>query len=716
MVPTALPGGFIGVDIFFVISGYLITQTLWSDIERDKFSLTRFYERRIRRIVPALTAMLVVTFIAAFTILMPFDFKGFCASLTATVLFASNFYFWWKAGYFDQAAVLKPLLHTWSLAVEEQYYTFFPLLLYALRGFRRRTILLIIAAISLVSFAAAIVMVVKWPTAAFYLPIGRFWELLAGASAALALQLAPKHQRMRELMGAAGLILLAAAIALMNEKRPFPGLLAVPPVVGTALIIVSATRGQTIVSRALSNPVLTWFGGISYSLYLWHWPILSLFRYVMRRGPEGWELLAFLAVSIALAWISTTFIEAPFRTGVFKTASRKSLFTGAALASGAMAACAFAGLALHGMPGRYKPLTRAFAQAAYDINPMRARCDRRSASAIAADQYCVVGATDAPAPTFAFLGDSFGDALVPGIENAARADGEKGAILTFSGCYPLLGLNQQNGCRGFWDSAVSAIDRQKSIRTVVLVARWTAAYSGTRFGEASRGGWYLTDDDSKGERSYPETRRVFVRAIDRTLTRLKGYNVVVLMGIPEQDRDVPRAEALASQFGQPLFAGISRDTHEARQADLRAVWVEKARQYHVRLVDLTDRLCDAQTCHAIEDGKVLYADDNHLSRTGALAISGVLKMALADPAADHEHDVDYASTPLPAPQTLPALRSHPLRALALRPEAGSGAEHAPSRDKLRRALTRAPETPVTILTQDTLPTPSMRRATLAGEP
>ena len=710
MVPAALPGGFVGVDIFFVISGYLITQSLWSDIENDSFSLSRFYERRIRRIFPALIALLCVVFLASLVILMPVDFRAFCSSLGATLLFSSNVYFWWKTGYFDQAAVLKPLLHTWSLAVEEQYYTFFPLLLFALRKLRRRTILFIVAGLGIVSFAVAILMVMKWPTGAFYLPMGRAWELLIGAAAALALQAAPKHQRWRELMGAVGLILIAAAIALMNEKRPFPGLLAVPPTLGATLIIFSAARGQTIVSRALANPVLTWFGGISYSLYLWHWPILSFFRYVMRRGPEGWELLACFAGATALAWASTRFIEAPFRTGAFRKMTRTQLFGAAGFATGLVAACAVAGLALHGLPQRYAPVTRAFAEAASDINPMRARCDRRATSDLRAGHYCISGATGAAEPTFALLGDSFGDALAPGIEAAARADGEKGAVLTYSGCYPLFGLHQQHDCRAFWDNAMGAIERQKSIRTVVLVARWTAAYSGTRFGEQSQTGWFLTDDDSK-EKSYAETKRVFARAVDRTLTRLQGYNVVVLIGIPEQDRDVPRAEALASQFGQPLFAGISRDTHEARQAELRALWVEKARQYHVRLVDLTDRLCDVETCRAIEGGKVLYADDNHLSRTGALAISGVLKMALADPAADHDMDTDFAANPTPNSPLIsplaPSLRSHPVRALAL--------ATAPSRDKLRRALKPAAPTPVTVLTHDQIPEPSLPRAALAGE-
>lgn len=628
MAPAMLPGGFVGVDIFFVISGYLITQTLWQDVEGDRFSLTKFYERRLRRIFPALIFMLAITCLAAAVLLMPLDFRSFSASLVSTVLFVSNLYFFWKTGYFDQAAQLKPLLHTWSLAVEEQYYTFFPILLYFIRRMARPKIAWILCGLAIVSFLVSAVSVVKWPSAAFYLPFGRIWELLVGAVAALTLSGAPKSQKLREAMGWAGFVLMAGSIGLLNEKSPFPGALAIPVTLGTALVIFSAVSGKTTLAGILSHPVLTWFGKISYSLYLWHWPLLAFFTYTMRRGPQGYEILICLGLVIALAWFSQKFIEAPFRTGHFRPLSTGKVFGASFAAASVLLGVGLAGLALRGLPQRFAPPVRAYASVAYDTNPLRGKCDQRKISDVAADRYCIEGVGGTEAPRLAYLGDSFGDALAPGIAMAARSSGENAAVLTYSGCYPLMGLNQRGKCRDFMDTAYAAIHRRPSIKTVVLVARWTSAYSGTRFGEKAEAEWYLTDDLSK-EKSYPETKRVFVRALDRTLDNLKGYDVVILFGIPEQDRDVPRALALAAQLHQPLFPGIARSVHEGRQGELRALMAAKARQYNARLVDLTDQMCDASYCYVRRNDVVLYADDNHLSRRGAETIGGGLAPLLA---------------------------------------------------------------------------------------
>jgi len=623
---TAMPGGFVGVDIFFVISGYLIAGILWRDIQADKFSIVGFYERRIRRIFPALFAVLLCSSIAAYSLFMPLDLRAFGASLASTVLFASNILFWSTTDYFDQSAELKPLLHTWSLAVEEQYYTFFPLLLFCLRSFQKRIIISVLIILAVASFLVSVAQVQYRPADAFYLPFGRVWELLIGALLAFGLYAVPARRIQREAFAFVGLLLVLFSVFFYNETTDFPGIAALPPVLGAALIIYAGSGGSSIVSRLLSSPLPVWIGKISYSLYLWHWPIAAFFRYVMLRDPHGWEIGACLAVMFAFAWLSWRFVETPFRQGRLKDISRANLLATAGVLSGLALVASTVVYLSHGLPGRLDMKTEQLAMGAFDTNPLRDRCDRRTPKQVSQGEFCTEGNLAAPQTTFALLGDSFGDAIAPGVVNAARENNVKGMLLTYSGCYPLVELNQRLACREFMETAITAIHSQGSVRQVVLVARWTAAYLGSRFGEKMETGWFLTDDQSR-ERTYEENKRVLQRAFIRTLDRLKGYDVVVIMGIPEHDRNVPRAAGLASRLGLPDYQGIPREVHEARQQELRGFMLDMSQRLGFRILDVTDRLCDANYCRGVEGSTAIYYDDNHLSQNGALKLTDFLRAA-----------------------------------------------------------------------------------------
>ena len=302
-------GGFVGVDVFFVISGYLITTILLSDLEKGQFSLLGFYDRRARRILPALFTVIAVSIPFGWMWMTPLAFKDFGQSIAAVVLFASNFLFWWETDYFAAEAELKPLLHTWSLAIEEQFYLFFPLLLALFWKVGVRRIMMLIVVLALVSLTFS-----EWawrtaPAANFYLPFSRVWELFAGAICAFLLWRAPPHpQPLLAGLGLAGIVL---AIFVFDAETPFPSLYALLPVGGTALIILySAT---TPVARLLSARVLVGVGLISYSAYLWHQPLFAFARIRSVHEPSLALMAGLSIAALGLAWLTWRFVEQPFR-------------------------------------------------------------------------------------------------------------------------------------------------------------------------------------------------------------------------------------------------------------------------------------------------------------------------------------------------------------------------------------------------------------------
>ena len=282
-------GGFIGVDIFFVISGYLITSILISELSAQEYSILKFYERRARRILPALLFIFISVTPFAWFWLMPSDLEEYFESLMAATIFLSNFYFWDQSGYFDSSAELKPLLHTWSLAVEEQYYIIFPLILSFIWRFGRRVMLWSVWLLLIFSILIAQYQVNTSQVSAFFLLPSRGWELLAGALVATAnFNGKERFSRWtRELYAVAGFVMISVCMILYDQDTDFPGSRAVPVVFGTVLIILFATKDQ-IVGRILSKKPLVAIGLISYSLYLWHQPIFALFKY--RFGYDKFDI------------------------------------------------------------------------------------------------------------------------------------------------------------------------------------------------------------------------------------------------------------------------------------------------------------------------------------------------------------------------------------------------------------------------------------------
>jgi peptidoglycan/LPS O-acetylase OafA/YrhL len=616
-------GGFVGVDVFFVISGFLITSILQREIEISRFSIVAFYERRIRRIVPALAAVLVFTAAVMPFFLLPNDLKDFGRSVFATVTFSSNVYFFIRGDYFDTAAEFMPLLHTWSLAVEEQYYIFFPLLLALLARRSRRATLIVLAAITVLSFAFCLYQTALAPRAAFFLPFGRIWELLLGSILAVA----PRtlRERMRHAaVGWTGIMLIAVAIATLNEETRFPGPAALLPCMGAVFVLGCGTGTA---ARWLGCGPLRGIGLISYSLYLWHWPLLAGTRYLYGPDLSATAIGVVIAATFAAAYLSWRFVEAPWRRRSSYW-NRPRIFLVAATVGVALAAVGLLCARFNGA-NRFSEPVRTLASGSLDINPLRESCDRPSLKRVLVGDLCSIGSGDED--SFVVLGDSIGDALVPAVDAAAKQAHRRGLVMTYSGCAPLFGVAVGNEhCRNYYSTVADVINALPKVRDVIVIGRWATIVEGTRFGERRSTERFMSDDLTV-EPSYQENYRVFARAMDRYATLLRGKRISIVAFVPEQPVNVPRGLAMEALRGVALSPGISRQDFEARTAHTRELIMSAVHRNAFNLVDIGKLACNAQSCPTTDaQGRPLYADDNHPSRTAALAWNAAFSSVFAD--------------------------------------------------------------------------------------
>ena len=576
-----LPGGFTGVDTFFVISGYLITLIIHREMNSGSFRFSHFYERRFRRIAPALVTVLATSSVAAFGLLLPYELGEFARAEAAAMAMVSNIFFWRTGGYFALADYVVPLLHTWSLGVEEQFYLLFPAILFAASriGVPRRTV----AAIAAISFALSIVGTVLSPAATFYLLPTRAWELMIGASLALGLVHVPR--RVREGAGWVGVVLLILAVLFIASSDPFPGWRALLPAIGAALIIGSGP--QTRIGGILASAPLRYVGKISYSLYLWHWPVFVFLRH--------WQAATHLSVSLALGGVALSFAlsAASYRYIEQPARKRSTRFRSVILACTAAAAAILASILLalttNGLPGRLPASVVSVASRHFAGAPLSHSCtDAGFATAL---HRCRIGP---PGPTsFIVWGDSHASAVSEGV---ALGLDRGGVIMSASACPPSgnwisPGLRGRDiaACRKLNRETLGFIDRHPAVSTVVLSAYWSQY---ERLGE-----------------------RAFWNGIQQTIDRLRlrGKVVILLSGIPDPGSDVPWASAINLRFGRPPI----RLNCAVPDPPVRDVLVVNEA---------------AAFCRYPAD--LLFTDSNHVSRFAGLKIvAPAVRAALAKQAA-----------------------------------------------------------------------------------
>jgi len=542
-------GGFCGVDIFFVISGFLIASLIVEELKRGEFTIVAFYERRIRRIFPALVAVLILTYFAASLFFMPGHFRQYGSSVVATVLFASNILFWRQSGYFDAPASEKPLLHTWSLAVEEQFYILFPILLYAIhRWFNAKWAPWLIG-LAAASFGLSVVGVYLWPSSTFYFAPMRAWELMLGALLAIGAVPTVRSPALCEVISLVGLSLMAWSIFGLSESSRFPGYNALFPCVGAAMIILAGQGEATWTKRLLSTRPIVFVGLISYSLYLWHWPIVVFTK--LYRDFTDLDKLLIVGVSFVAAILSWMYIERPFRRrgGVL---DRRPLFI---VASFLMALIGMGGAfayASKGWPSRLDPRVVEIASYSNSRDPRESTC--LAQEALQSEFACAYGA-DVP-ETFVLWGDSHAASLASSIGEVAKREGIGVRFVGQNGCFPGVGIGRvdRGDCFAYNESAIQFLTATSDIQVVIIVARYSAyLYRGSHLDP--------TDDvksrepvitDASGSRlDLAEAEALFARAMSQTVDRLEatGKTVVLVYPIPETGYNTPRKLAQLAKFG-----------------------------------------------------------------------------------------------------------------------------------------------------------------------
>jgi peptidoglycan/LPS O-acetylase OafA/YrhL len=615
-------GGYVGVDVFFVISGYLITTILVQDFSAGRYSIARFYERRIRRIFPALFVVVLCSSVIGHLILLPDDLKSFAKSVIATTLFISNIAFWRESGYFDGPAEMKPLLHTWSLAVEEQYYIAFPILLFLLYRFTSaRLASWAITLGALVSLALSVWGVHNAPVATFYLLPTRAWELLVGSLLAIGLVPLIRSRAIAEFAAVSGIALILYAIFTFDQDTPFPGLNALAPCIGAALIIHSGRNGcSPAISRALSMTPVRFVGLISYSLYLWHWPIIVFTKYVWIDNPPPMVQASVVAASVIAAAMSWRFVEGPFRDR--SRVSTRRIFVSAASVMAVAIAVAIPGIAGNGLPDRLPAsVVKVMAADAYN-DPERGRCHLAFAKRMTFEQLCVRG-MPGRAPSFLLVGDSHAGAVAGGIFEGARQAGVSGIQLTEAGYRPVPSMisldapEKYSWMNGLLDEAL----RDPVIRTVIVVAYWQQAVNEYR---------YATPDGAE----VPKATAIQLGL--SSLARTYSDRRFLLMTAPPAATIFgasPAARALL--FGKDVSTSIPRTTFDQMHARYDAVLRALDREPNIDVVDITDLLCDEARCAGYVGDQLAYRDDNHLTNAAALRLAPRFARALSVvPAAD----------------------------------------------------------------------------------
>ncbi|MEM9208241.1 MAG: acyltransferase family protein [Pseudomonadota bacterium] len=629
----AFSGGYVGVDIFFVISGYLITSIIVRELAEGRFTLARFYERRVRRILPALIVVLGATLAAGLVLLAPEQLGELARSTIATSVFSSNIFFFAGTGYFDGPAESKPLLHTWSLAVEEQFYILFPLLLMVLQKHFAGRFAPTVAGVVGLSFVASILMTAVNESAAFYLIPFRAWELGIGSLLALGVLPAVSGAMARPLLASAGLLAILASVLVFTTTTPFPGVAAALPTLGTAAVIHAGGSGTTFVGRALSVRPMVFIGLISYSLYLWHWPVVVYAKHYLINEPTDFERHVILFVVLILAALSWHFVEAPFRDRR-RFQPRARLFGLAGGSSAAVVVLAVVIVASGGLPGRSITNSLQDVVAADPGWQHWKDCEELGEHRNAAPELCAIG--ESGTSTFLLWGDSHALALASGINLSATRAGAGGLAALRTGCPPLLGIDRpgRSSCAEFNDAIVQRLQAESGISTVILAARWTLAADGTRYGNEPGRDVTLIDlampDDSAVDNA-----TLFVRGLERTIDTLQGLgkSVIIIGQVPEIGYDVPSTNYSARLTGRDVSTLIapSRDDFEQRAGSARRILEVQSESRSLRYIDPADRLCNAERCAVVMDGVPLYRDDNHLSLRGNVLLQDLLDPMFAGP-------------------------------------------------------------------------------------
>lgn len=606
---SVLSGGYVGVDIFFVISGFLITSIILREIHRDQFSLVQFYERRIRRIYPAALAVAIATLIVAALVIPDGQFKKMGWALIFMNLYSTNILFFKQSGYFNADSALNPFLHTWSLSVEEQFYLFFPLfLVFATRLFKGKVFQCLLGA-TIFSFVVCVYVTYKWPASAFYLIPFRAWELALGALIAIGGARWKLRRGNAEALSIVGLAFILFSIFVYTEDTVFPGVAALLPCLGAALLLQAGSVSENRFNVLMGNPVLRYFGLISYSLYLWHWPVFVLARFIFPGGLGTGGQIAQIAIACALAHLSWRYIEAPFRNKTI-FGKRNNLFAFFGATSAATLVIGAIIVYSNGLKIRMPDAAQQYAQAGFDNNPDRKMCHGDDGKNMAPEEFCVYGDKTAT-PTFALWADSHGAELTPAIGSLLEDSHRSIKMFTYSQCPPALGFSTytRQGCIAHNDKVLAYLQQHQEIDTVFMIAHYRV---------------YETD----------EYHEQFETGFERSVAELKAANkkVVVIYPIPGAIYSIPMMASSLAMRGASIDELAIPFAYYAT-LNKRAIALLDA-QRDVSRLHPEAVLCETDHCKVAVNNKLLYFDSNHLNMFGAKYLTGVLRDEILPPSTE----------------------------------------------------------------------------------
>ncbi|MBB5751146.1 acyltransferase family protein [Prosthecomicrobium pneumaticum] len=593
---STFSGGFVGVDVFFVISGYLITSIIVKDLEAGTFSLRDFYERRARRILPALFLVMVCCLPFAWIWMMPMDLWSFSASVVSVCLFVANFHFWSESGYFDTAVQFKPLVHMWSLAVEEQYYVIAPIALLLLWRFGRGKTIWLIALTAALSLGLSEYASRDFPEANFYMLPTRAWELMAGALCSfVVIRQSGARDNLFSLLGLAALIV---AVFCFDETVPFPSRYALLPVLGTCAIILFAQRG-TLAWHVLSLRPLVGVGLISYSAYLWHQPLFAFARIRSLTEPRPALMLALAALSLALGYLSWRFVERPARRrggGLLPT--RRAAFSAFGLVAAALLALGTAGYATDGFPTSVRLDAETLKYMSFMGHNRRKHfnldcflyIDQNSIAFFKRDRCLSISSVK---PNVLVIGDSHAAHLVRAI--AAEFPAANVIQATASGCTPILPLVGERRCTDLMRYVFDEFLPRHHVNVIILSANWSDAD--------------LASIPSASE-----------------LLRKYADKIILIGPTMTYSRDVPRILAAAREAGTGDVDAFGREFAFAYRWKINEAMKHAAEAAGVHYVDLLETNCPSGSCRLVTDqDEPVVFDLSHFSESGARMVVRMLK-------------------------------------------------------------------------------------------
>ena len=629
-------GGFVGVDVFFVISGYLITTIIISEMAEGKFSIVNFYERRARRILPALFFVMAACLPFAWLWLTPNDLKDFGQSLVAVSIFSSNILFWLESGYFDTAAELKPLLHTWSLAVEEQYYILFPIFLMLTWRLGIKWVLVLLSVVFLLSLGVAQWSAYKYPSAAFFLLPARGWELLIGVFAAFYLKYNPhlKSHTLNQTLSLFGFGMIVYAIFAFDETTPFPSFYALIPTIGTGLLILCAVP-KTFIHKLLSLRFIVGIGLISYSAYLWHQPLLAFARHRIIGDISDITLVGLCIASLLFAWISWRFIEAPFRNK--KVFNRNAIMTYSLLG---IIGFSSLGIILHlnnGFSDRIKfsmELADSFKAPNYEgcFNVPPKNLNNELGIRDIESWGCKLGNREKENIDFIFFGDSHSIAPMNMINDLAYKNDLSIFYTGYGACIPFLNIHvnkkyqqEDRNCYDLNNKVKDLASTNNEIKGIILMARWSYYTKG----EYDRGVGRIALSKF-GPYSEEVNRIAFKQGLLKTVNFYQKLNIPIYIfsQVPQQKVEAQSAyfrSSLANELLENSLRKLSIPSNEFYDLE------KFEREEFLKLSDeityyyIAKEFCDSKICSIGKPNMSFYEDDDHISGIGAIKLEPFFK-------------------------------------------------------------------------------------------